>query len=263
MNMYDRLAPVYHLLFSNWEYSIKKGAEDLDAIIKEYCLGSTESILDVSCGIGTQIIGLAEIGYSVTGSDLSEMAVQRARNEAIKRELNIDLSVADMRNVSQHHNGQYDVVMSCHNSVTHLQTDQDILKAFMEFYALVKYGGICLIGVRDYDNEERGTGIFKPFGVRIENNIKYVVFQIWDFEGSVCDVSLYILKDDEKPKCQTSVFRTRYFAIGISRLIELMQEVGFSSVKRLDDCLNGPIIVGKKPSIAAVRQNKAEKRPDR
>lgn len=247
--MYDRLASVYHLIFSNWDETIINGSEDLDKIIKKYCIGPAESILDVSCGIGTQVIGLAEIGYKVTGSDLSEMAIQRARNEAIKRRLNIHLSVADMRQVYRHHKRQFDVVISCHNSVTHLQTDDDILTAFKEFYYCVKHGGICLINVRDYDNEERGTGLIKPFGVRIENGNKYIVFQVWDFESSFCHVSMYFVKDDGKTECQTDVFKTRYYIIGMTRLIELMQEAGFSSVKRLDDCFDGPVIIGKKQKV--------------
>ena len=88
---------------------------------------------------------------------------------------------------------------------------------------------------------------FQPFFIPLISFMR--LFQIWDFEGSICDVSLYILRDDESTKCRTSVYRTRYNAIGISRLIELMQEAGFTSVRRLEDCSIGPAIVGKKNSM--------------
>lgn len=245
-DMYDQLASVYHLIFSDWEKAIKKGAEELGQILRRYGINSSGSILDVSCGIGTQAIGLSKKGYKVTGSDLSAVAIQRARNEAKKRGLDIELSVADMRQVSKHHNRQFDVVISCHNSVTHLQNDPDIIKAFQEFYQCTKSDGICLINVRDYDNEERGKGKFKPLGVRVENDIKWIIFQIWDFETSFCDVAMYFVKDDEKNTCRTTVFRSHYYAIGISKLIKLMQEAGSSEVERLDGCFDGPIIIGKK-----------------
>ncbi|MBU4470057.1 MAG: class I SAM-dependent methyltransferase [Desulfobacteraceae bacterium] len=248
-DMYDKLASVYHLIFSDWEKAIEKGAEDLDQVIKRYTTNSSISILDVSCGIGTQVIGLGKKGYKVTGSDLSAVAIQRAHNETQKRGLDIDLSVADMRQVHKHHNRQFDVVISCHNSVTHLQNDSEIINAFKEFYQCTKSDGICLINVRDYDNEEKGKGIFKPLGVRVENDAKWIVFQIWDFESSFCDVAMYFVKDDEKDACRTSVFRTHYYAIGISKLMELMKDAGFSSVQRIDDCFDGPIIKGKKRKV--------------
>ena len=154
--LYDRLAVLYHLIFSDWNDVIKKGADNLHKIISENSTAPVKSILDVSCGIGTQIIGLAEIGYDVTGSDLSAASIQRARSEMELRGLSVNLSVADMRQAYRHHKQQYDAVISCHNSVTHLQDDDEILKAFQEFYDCVRRGGICLINVRDYDNEKRG-----------------------------------------------------------------------------------------------------------
>ena len=154
--LYDRLAVLYHLIFSDWNDAIKKGADNLHKIISENSTAPVKSILDVSCGIGTQIIGLAEIGYDVTGSDLSAASIQRARSEMELRGLSVNLSVADMRQAYRHHKQQYDAVISCHNSVTHLQDDDEILKAFQEFYDCVRRGGICLINVRDYDNEKRG-----------------------------------------------------------------------------------------------------------
>ncbi|RLC12898.1 MAG: hypothetical protein DRI24_16775 [Deltaproteobacteria bacterium] len=44
------------------------------------------SILDVSCGFGTQSLGLAKLGYQVTVSDISAKAIDRAREEAEMRQ---------------------------------------------------------------------------------------------------------------------------------------------------------------------------------
>ena len=244
--MYDQLASVYHLIFSDWEKAIEKGADELDQVIKRYAASPPDCILDVSCGIGTQVIGLAKKGYKVAGSDLSSGAIRRARNEAQKRGLDIDLSVSDMRQVSTHHNRHFDVVISCHNSVTHLQNDSEILGAFRQFHQCTRPDGICLINVRDYDNEAKGRDIFKPLGVRVENGARWIVFQVWDFEGSICDVSLYFVKDGGLDPCATIVFRTHYYAVGISKLMELMREAGFFDVQRLDDCFDSPIIIGRK-----------------
>jgi len=34
--------------------------------------------------------------------------------------------------------------------------------------------------VRDYDREEHGTGLVKPYGIREEGGKRYIIFQVWD-----------------------------------------------------------------------------------
>lgn len=69
----------------------------LDYVIREIWGDNISSILDVSCGIGTQSLGLSSKGYHVTASDLSFEEIQRAKQEAALRDLSVDFSVADMR----------------------------------------------------------------------------------------------------------------------------------------------------------------------
>src|SRR5215212_10006209 len=62
-------------------------------------VGEHSRVLDCTCGIGTQALPLAVLGYNVTGTDLSQRSVERARMEARARGLQIDLEVADVRTV--------------------------------------------------------------------------------------------------------------------------------------------------------------------
>jgi 2-polyprenyl-3-methyl-5-hydroxy-6-metoxy-1,4-benzoquinol methylase len=116
-DFYSALAPVFHLVYPDWEAAIERQASDLDAVIREQWGNAGRNLLDVACGVGTQTLGLARLGYSVTASDVSESAVQRARREAEQRGLSIDFSVADMREVSRRHLQPFDVVIACDNSV--------------------------------------------------------------------------------------------------------------------------------------------------
>lgn len=63
---YDTLAPYYHLIYADWEVSIGRQSRALDAIIRSTGGPQPRSVLDASCGIGTQSIGLAQLGYEVT-----------------------------------------------------------------------------------------------------------------------------------------------------------------------------------------------------
>ena len=109
---YDGLANLYHLIFQDWDKSIERQAGQLSGIIEERWGAGMRHILDVSCGIGTQAIGLAQRGFLVTASDLSHGAISRAEVEAQRRGVEIDFSVCDMRTVHAHHQRQFDVV-SC------------------------------------------------------------------------------------------------------------------------------------------------------
>ena len=96
-DFYDRMASLYHLIFPNWDESIERQAGQLAGIIHDRWGGGARTVLDVSCGIGTQALGLARRGFAVTASDLSAGAVARARDEARRRGLDIQFSVCDMR----------------------------------------------------------------------------------------------------------------------------------------------------------------------
>jgi 2-polyprenyl-3-methyl-5-hydroxy-6-metoxy-1,4-benzoquinol methylase len=131
-DFYDKMAPFYHLIFADWEQSIERQAVQLAQVIQENWGNKVQTILDVSCGIGTQALGLAQLNYQVTASDLSDAAVERAKQEAQKQGLTISFSVADMRQAYSHHQEQFEVVISCDNAVPHLLTDDDILQAFQQ-----------------------------------------------------------------------------------------------------------------------------------
>ncbi len=99
---YDTLSSYYHLIFPDWQASVERQGRALNAIIRTEGGPQLHTVLDSSCGIGTQSLGLAALGYEVTASDLSPGAVQRARSEARQRGLSMQASVADMRSFHDH-----------------------------------------------------------------------------------------------------------------------------------------------------------------
>jgi hypothetical protein len=55
---YDELTPLYHLVYADWEASMARQGENLENIIVEFWGDQARTILDASCGIGTQTLGL-------------------------------------------------------------------------------------------------------------------------------------------------------------------------------------------------------------
>jgi 2-polyprenyl-3-methyl-5-hydroxy-6-metoxy-1,4-benzoquinol methylase len=250
---YDQMAPLYHLIFEDWERSIARHAQALDAVIRrrwnEGRLPRDTSILDAACGIGTQSLGLARLGYQVAASDLSPAAVQRARDDATQRGLSIAFSVADVRQAYVHHMRAFDIVLACDNALPHLLTDDEILAALSQLYHCTRSGGGCMISVRDYARMER-TDQVQLYGIREENGIRYLIFQARHFHGSIYDVEMYFVEDRGSATCTTHVMRTRYYAIETDDLLALMERAGYVDVQRLDGVYFQPLLVGTKPGPA-------------
>ncbi|MGI9283053.1 MAG: class I SAM-dependent methyltransferase [Endozoicomonas sp.] len=243
-DFYDQLTPFYHLIFEDWNGSVERQSAQLKTLIKKHW-PETKSILDVSCGIGTQAIGLAQKGYNVTASDLSEKEAERAKQEAERRNLTLAVSVCDMRQAFDHHGTGFDLVISADNSVPHLLNDNDILIAFKQMFACLKPGGGCLITVRDYDKEERGRNLLKPYGVRVEGNKRFILFQVWDFEGDQYSLAFHLIEENlSTGKAITHTLHSRYYAISTNRLCELMTQAGFRDVQRINDAFYQPVLLG-------------------
>jgi SAM-dependent methyltransferase len=243
---YAGLTPLYHLIYPDWDKSIHYQASMLDSVIREFWGDDALSVLDVSCGIGTQALGLAARGYQVTASDLSLEEVERAKQEASLRNLSIAFSVADMRQAFDHHARLFDIVMSCDNSIPHLLSNEDIITAFRQFYQSTRRGGGCIITVRDYEKEDLSKQQVKPYGVRDVNGIRWLIWQVWDPHPPTYDVSIYFVEDHGGTECRTHIMRAKYYAIGIPALMKMMRNAGFDDVIRLDDRFFQPIIVGTK-----------------
>ena len=64
--------------------------------------------------------------------------------------------------------------------------------------------------------------------------------------GDINDLSMYFVVDDGGSHPETQVMRSKYYAIGTARLMELMRHAGFVSVERLDWNLYQPVLVGSK-----------------
>lgn len=152
-----------------------------------------------------------------------------------------------MREAYAHHGDGFDIVISADNSLPHLLTDDDILTASRKTHRYLKPGGGCILTVRDYDAEPRGKNIVKPYGARVEGDKRYVLFQVWDFEGSYCDIGFFFVEENSETKTvATHVMRSRYYAISIQRLMERMWEAGFKDVLQLDHVFYQPVLIGTK-----------------
>lgn len=96
---------------------------EVDFIEKEINKDKNCKILDVGCGTGRHAIELTRRGYSVTGVDLSENMLEKAREKASNAGFEIDFRQADARNLS--FEGKFDlVIMLCEGGFPLMETDE-------------------------------------------------------------------------------------------------------------------------------------------
>lgn len=244
---YDGLAPYYHLLYPDWDASIARQGRELAVVLEEFGVSAGSRILDAACGIGTQSLGLAKVGYRVTASDLSPAAITRARAEAETRGLAIDFSVADLRKLSRTHSGLFDAVLVCDNAIPHLLSDAEIQTALTECRRLLAPGGVLLISVRDYATIERRTPDHRPYGTRIVGNVSYTAEQIWHWEGDQYTLTLRLTEECANGAPVVHEFQSRYYAVEITALEQLLHIAGFASVARRDEYFFQPLLVAFNP----------------
>jgi len=246
--MYNEIASMYHLVYPDWDKAIEEQSSGLYEAARKALGTPPIRALDVSCGIGTQALGLAGFGCAVAASDLSTGAVARARREAKARGLNLKPVVADMRDCFEVHGGGFDLVLSADNSIPHLQGAEQVRSALSAMYACLRPGGVALIGVRDYKTDEkRSRGQVFAYGTRMHEGERYVIFQTRDWEGDMYEVGMYFVREesDDAP-AKVICGRSRYYAITVEHLFELLREVGFQDVQRLDGVVHNVLLAGKK-----------------
>ncbi len=247
IGVYDEIADLYHLIYQDWDEAVSAQATALDGLIRRTVVDA-RSVLDVSCGIGTQALGLAGLGYQMTASDLSPGAIVRAHKEAGRRGLSVAFSVADMCHCFAHHGGGFDVVLSADNSLPHL-TGTDLAIAVEGFFACLRPGGAVIIGLRDYrSDEDRTSPQVWPYGFRSHEGDRFYVFQTRDWHGDSYDVAMYFVREQTTDApAQVVSGRSRYHALSIGELTALLAEAGFDNIERLDNILHQPVIVAHRP----------------
>ena len=96
---------------------------ECDFIENELASDKSLKILDVGCGTGRHAIELTKRGYTVTGIDLSESQLKRAREKAKASNLHIDFQCLDARNLP--FNSEFDVaIMLCEGGFSLMETDE-------------------------------------------------------------------------------------------------------------------------------------------
>ena len=229
---YEDFAAQYAEHVPDWQGAVGRQANVLHRIISGVLGRDQVSILDCTCGVGTQAIGLAALGHDVVGSDVSRAAIREARRNAIGHGVNATFEVCDMRDLGER-DGTFDAVLSIDNSLPHLLTDGDLVVAARGMRDRLRTGGLAVLSMRDYDRllpgESRPTTTqpkvwHGPDGLRI-------AFQTWDWISDHCyQVEQFLLRQRDHTWHTTSFSGATYRAWRREDVSRAFRAAGFHAI---------------------------------
>ena len=246
-SFYDELADDYHLMFRDWDVSMEYQASVLSAVICARASNqagtkrSAGRVLDCSCGIGTQAIGLARLGgASIIGTDLSPRAASRAGREAAARGVSLPTAAADMCALP-FADGAFDVVLSADNSVAHLLTPAALTTGLSEMRRVLRPDGLLVLTIRDYDELREKRQTSTPPQVSEHEAGRAIAFQLWHWhpDGERYDMEHFQLVPTGADGWDVRVRRATSWALTRAQLAEFAAGAGFRDVRWIESVDTG------------------------
>jgi 2-polyprenyl-3-methyl-5-hydroxy-6-metoxy-1,4-benzoquinol methylase len=220
----------YQALFENYAKSYDK--EDFvhgtlgecDFIEKEAGFNKSIKILDIGCGTGRHAIELTKRGYKITGVDLSDSQLQRAREKAEAQGLNIDFRKMDARSLE--FNGEFELaIMICEGAFPLMETDEMNFQILEGAARALNHGGKLIFttlnglfplfhSVKEFMDNNKGEGTAEYEGLS---------FDVMTFR----DHNITIIEDDDGNKREL-VCNERYYVP--SEITWLLKSLGFKKI---------------------------------
>ncbi|MFI1202623.1 class I SAM-dependent methyltransferase [Streptomyces sp. BHT-5-2] len=142
---YDSLA--IDPLFSRWVSFYQR-------LIEKYGSGG-KKLLDVGCGTGNSAVAFRNLGYEVTGSDLSPAMIDRARAKPDNE--GIPFVVGDLRDLPDL--GSFDAVTCMGEPLSYLTDDQQLSGAFRSVARQLADGGVFVFDMNTLGSYQRAYAV--------------------------------------------------------------------------------------------------------
>lgn len=205
------------------EKSSEQTNEVIGKILKKY---RVQTVLDLTCGTGSQVFWLAKRGYEVVGSDINSNMLKIARSKARKEKSGVKFLKGDMRTIKV---GQFDAVITIFNAVGHL-TKLDFEKTMQNIHNNLKAGGLYVFDINNLsyltqDNHITDLTIDwqKMAG---DTKIRDIQYSTIDKDGILASYTTsYVQKGSSKPKISRSTQTLQVYTA--KQLREMLHRNGF------------------------------------
>lgn len=122
---------------------------EIEWILSHIPLSAGAGVLDAPCGFGRHALALARRGFKVTGVDLSEVELQRARERATAAAVHMDLVCQDMR--AMDFSEEFDLALNLFSSIGYFSDEED-RQLLDRFCRALRPGGAFVLDTRNRDS---------------------------------------------------------------------------------------------------------------
>ncbi len=122
------------------EKNSKQTNQTIENILKKY---KVKTVLDLTCGTGSQVFWLAKRKYDVTGSDINANMLKVAKSKARAEKLDVKFLEGDMRTIQV---GKFDAAITIFNAVGHL-TKLDFEMAMRNIHNNLNEDGLYIFDI--------------------------------------------------------------------------------------------------------------------
>jgi SAM-dependent methyltransferase len=125
----------------------------LEFAFRAHATHKVRDVLDIACGSGRHVFGLAQRGYKCTGQDYTPEQVQMAKTRAKQEGVSIKLLQGDATKLK--YESKFDAVLALYILFL-LPDDDSVLTCLGQIHRALKSGGVtvCNIGNPLYDGKE-------------------------------------------------------------------------------------------------------------
>ena len=236
-DFYDAIAEYYPLFYKDWEVKLEREGLGLRSIFRKK---GVERVLVTACGVGTQAIPLAELGYQVVATDPSAGMLRKAQETATERGVleKMQFERATFEELPQVVEGKFDAIVCKGNALPHLISDEAIENSLLTFYELLRPGGVLVIGMRDFDSFMEHRPRFLPGFDHIDSDgNEFITFELWEWEEGppvIVTQNLYIVKG-KAPKLDTLKRTVQYRPLSVDEAKVVLLELGFEDFEEYPD----------------------------
>lgn len=117
----------------------------LDYFVEVLEANSLTTVLDLGCGTGYDALELSRKGFGVTATDISEVAIKHAREEAAREGLDIDYAKHDIAEPLSYPDACFDAVIS--NLTLHMFPESVVPRVVAEVRRCLVPGGFFMFHV--------------------------------------------------------------------------------------------------------------------
>lgn len=220
----------------NQNMSLEQQNKLLDFYKQVFSEYDITSIHDCSIGAGGTTLPLARLGYKISGSDLSENLLRKAKANFKEEGYNIELFTADFRQLDKVLPNSYDCIISTGNSLPHVN-NQDVCDFIKSASKKINKNGLLYIDMRNWDKILNEKPIFTARDPLVMSEDKHVsLYLVWNWHDDQSVDFIFITSTDKKGKHEKTipVYAPTYYPLKLNDYEKMLNDYGFE-IKRCFD----------------------------